>query len=129
MVIGDRRKFVSALIVPTFESVEAYAEEKGIEYESREALVQQPGIVALFQGEVDSAMEDFAQYEKVKKFALLPREWTIAENELTPTLKVKRRIVEEKYGRSLRSFTRKSRNRTRDCRVSRPGGVLAMAPL
>ncbi|MFQ6616272.1 MAG: AMP-dependent synthetase/ligase [Fidelibacterota bacterium] len=97
MVIGDRRKFISALIVPSFESVEAYAKEKGIGYDSREELVQNPDIVALFQGVVDSAMEDFAQFEKVKKFALLPRKWTIAGNELTPTLKVKRKVVEEKY--------------------------------
>ncbi|MFQ6676246.1 MAG: AMP-dependent synthetase/ligase [Fidelibacterota bacterium] len=97
MVVGDRRRFISALIVPSFESVEAYAAEKGIPFENREELVRHPDILALFQKEVERAMEDFAQFEKVKKFALLPTEWTIEENELTPTLKVKRKVVEGKY--------------------------------
>lgn len=101
MVVGDRRKFISALIVPSFESIEAFAGEKGIEYNGKEELVRHPDILDLFQAEVSQVMEDFAQYEKVKKFALLPNEWTIAENELTPTLKVKRKIVEQKYGQII----------------------------
>lgn len=97
LVIGDRRKFISALVVPSFESLEEWAGQKSIDYHNRKELVKNSDVVALFEGEVEKAMEDFARYETIKKVVLLPKEWTIEEDELTPTLKVKRKVVEEKY--------------------------------
>lgn len=97
LVIGDKRKFISALVVPSFEVLEDWAGENGVEYETGEELIKNSRVKDLFDEELSKAVEGFAQFETVKKIALLPREWTIADNELTPTLKVKRKVVEERY--------------------------------
>ncbi|MFQ6674530.1 MAG: long-chain fatty acid--CoA ligase, partial [Fidelibacterota bacterium] len=109
LVIGDRRKFVSALVVPSLEALETYAHKQGIEFDSREELIENPKIVALFDDEVARAMDGFAQYETVKKVALLPREWTVEDDELTPTLKVKRRVVEARYQAMIDSMYKDAR--------------------
>jgi len=97
LVIGDRRKFISALVVPSFEALEEWSNKEGIDYQNRDELIFNSEIITLYENEVSKAMEDFAQFETVKKIALLPQEWTIEAEELTPTFKVKRRVVEEKY--------------------------------
>ena len=93
VVIGDKRNFISALIVPAFESVESYLLEHDKAVLSHEAIVEHPDVIALISREVDKAMESFSKYERVKKFTLLPRLLTLEKGELTPTLKVVRRIV------------------------------------
>jgi long-chain acyl-CoA synthetase len=98
MIIGDKRNFVSALIVPTFDKIKEYARERGLTDLTNEALVRSTDIYKLIESEVEKAMESFARYEKVRKFALLPRELTIDDGELTPTLKIKRNVVFEKFG-------------------------------
>lgn len=97
LVIGDKRNFISALIVPSFEALESFAAEKGISSTGPEELCNNSEVRALFDEEIATGMEKFARYERVRKCELLPKEWTIADNELTPTLKVKRRVVEERY--------------------------------
>ncbi len=97
VLVGDKRKFPAALIVPDWEQVRSYAKLKNIEYKSLADLCERPRILDLFQRQVDSLTEDLAQYERVKKVALLERELTTEGGELTPTMKVKRRIVDEKY--------------------------------
>ncbi len=97
VIIGDRRKFVSALIVPAFPSLEEWAKEKGLEWEDRKALVELPDVKELYDKVIGESMEGFAQFEKVKKFTLLSDEFTIESGELTPSLKVRRNIVEDKY--------------------------------
>ena len=97
MLIGDKRNFISALIAPSFDSLKAWAEEKGITYDSSEELIALSTVQELIQDEIDKHSEDFARYEKVREFRLLPKELTIEDGELTPTLKIKRRVVEEEF--------------------------------
>ena len=97
VVTGDRRKFVSALIVPNFEKIEEYAASRGIPTADRPGLVRNPDIVNFLMGEVDKVTVNLASYEKVKKIAVLEKDFEIDAGELTPTLKVKRNIIENKY--------------------------------
>jgi long-chain acyl-CoA synthetase len=97
VVIGGSRKFISALIVPDFEKLEEYAKSAGISAVSRRDLVHDESVVRFLLGEVDRSTPNLAPYEKVKKIALLERDFEIERDEITPTLKVKRNIVENKY--------------------------------
>jgi len=97
LVIGDRRKFISALIIPDFEKLEEYAKANDIMYKNPEELIKNEQIINFMEAEVDKATPELASYEKVKKIALLDRELEIEKGEITPTLKVKRNIVEQKY--------------------------------
>jgi long-chain acyl-CoA synthetase len=97
VLIGNMRKFASALIVPDWEQLRSYAALKGINAKSKSDFIENPRILDLMQRQVDSLTQDLAQYEKVKRIALLENEFSIEDGELTPTLKVKRRIVDEKY--------------------------------
>ncbi len=97
MVIGEYKKFPAALLVPNFPTLEKWAREHGITVTHREALIHHPEVIALIQREVDAVNEHFSQYERVKKFILLTKEWSIDGGELTPTLKLKRRVLLEQY--------------------------------
>jgi long-chain acyl-CoA synthetase len=97
LVIGDRRKFMSALVVPNFEKLEEYARVNNILYEDKKDLLKNEKIVRFLEAEVDRATPNLASYEKIKKIALLDRDFTIADGEITPTFKIKRNVVEEKY--------------------------------
>ncbi|MEA2005922.1 MAG: long-chain fatty acid--CoA ligase [Acidobacteriota bacterium] len=97
VVIGDKRRFMSALIVPDFEKLEEYARFNNISFNSHTDLVKNDEIVRFIESEVDRRTPDLSPYEKIKKIALLNREFEIEKEEITPTLKVKRNIVEEKY--------------------------------
>ncbi|MFY3744731.1 AMP-dependent synthetase/ligase [Anaeromyxobacter sp. Red801] len=96
-VVGDRRNYVSALVVPAFPVLEQHARERGIGFASREELVARPEIVALYRERIEHVNRRLAGYEQIKRFTLMPAEFTQAGGELTPTLKVKRRAVEQKY--------------------------------
>ena len=87
VVIGDKRNFISALIVPSFENIIDYLKSKGKDITSHSALVEYPDVISLIEKEISKAMESFANYERVKKFVLLPRLLTLEKGELTPTLK------------------------------------------
>jgi long-chain acyl-CoA synthetase len=100
VLVGNERKFPAALIVPVWDLIDSYAELKGIKAESRRELCDNPRIINLFERQIAEHTSDLAQYERVKKVALLENELTIESGELTPTLKVKRRVIDEKY-RSL----------------------------
>jgi long-chain acyl-CoA synthetase len=97
VLVGNGRKFPAALIVPDFEQLRAYAEYKGIAARTPAELCRDPRILDLMQRQVDARCSDLSQYERVKRVALLEDELTIEGGELTPTLKLKRRIVDEKY--------------------------------
>ena len=97
VLIGNGRRFPAALIVPDWERVESYATLKGIETRNRAELCKHPRIIDLFERQVAALTSELAQFEKVKKIGLLEKELTIEGGELTPTLKVKRRVVDEKY--------------------------------
>jgi long-chain acyl-CoA synthetase len=97
VLIGNGRKFASALIVPDWEQLRSYAQLKGLNLATPAEYCRHPRILDLFQRQVESLTADLAQYERVKRIALLEHELTIEGGEMTPTLKVKRRVVDEKY--------------------------------
>jgi long-chain acyl-CoA synthetase len=97
VLIGDRRKFLSALLVPNFERLEAWASANNVEFRSHQELIRSPKVRALFQQAIDIVNGDEPSEKKIKDFALLTTDFTIEGGELTPTLKVKRRVVSEKY--------------------------------
>jgi long-chain acyl-CoA synthetase len=97
LLIGNGRKFPSALIVPNFEMLESYAEHKGLDIKTPAEFCRHPRIVDLIERQIAHHTKELSQYEKVKRFALIENEMTVEGGELTPTLKVRRRIVDEKY--------------------------------
>jgi long-chain acyl-CoA synthetase len=97
VVIGDRRRFPAALIVPAFDVLHDRLAALGLPPGDRAALVTRPDVIGLYREIVDALNRDLAQFEQVKQIALLPAEFTIAGGELTPTLKVKRRVVETRW--------------------------------
>lgn len=101
VVIGDRRSFLSALIVPAFPALEERARKDGIPFASREELVKHPEVVAIYERLLEERSSELAGYEQIKRFTLLPRELTQDAGEVTPTLKVRRRVVEQHYGRVI----------------------------
>lgn len=97
VLIGNGRKFPSALIVPNWEQLQSYASLKNLKLRTREELCANPRIIDLFERQIAARTRDLAQFEKIKRIALLDHELTVASGELTPTLKVKRRVIDEKY--------------------------------
>ncbi len=97
VLIGAGRKFPAALIVPVWEQLESYCKLKGIEVKSRSELCHHPRIIDLIQRQINALTPNLAKYERIKKVALLEDEFTIEGGELTPTLKVKRRVIDDKY--------------------------------
>jgi long-chain acyl-CoA synthetase len=97
VLVGDRRRFICALIVPNFEKLEAHAKSNSIAYESIEDLVKQEPVIRFYEELIDRITPNLASYEKVKKVILMGRDFKIEKGEMTPSLKIKRNIVEEKY--------------------------------
>ena len=97
VLIGAERKFPAALIVPVWEQLESYCKLKGIEVKSRSELCRHPRIVDLLERQINALTPNLAKYERIKKVALLENEFTQEGGELTPTLKVKRRVIDQKY--------------------------------
>ena len=102
-VIGDQRKFVSALIVPAYPLLEKYAGEKGISFESREELVKNEDIIRFIEARVEEHQKNLASYEKIKRFTLLPEPFMMG-CELTDTLKLRRPVVLQKYATEIEAM-------------------------
>ncbi|MEK7831259.1 MAG: AMP-binding protein, partial [Acidobacteriota bacterium] len=100
VVIGNDRKFPAALIVPQLDAIEAFAAQNGITASSGE-LIQHPKIIALIESEIERQCAELSKYEKIKAVLLLDSELTVESGELTPTLKVKRRVVVEKHKKAI----------------------------
>ena len=100
-VIGDGRKYVSALIVPDFEELERYATKHKIQYKNREELVNNPKIHDMMEKLINEYQKDLASYEQIKRFVLLPRPFTMESGELTNTLKIKRAVVNKRYAKLI----------------------------
>ncbi|WP_420187783.1 AMP-dependent synthetase/ligase [Bacteroides pyogenes] len=96
-LIADQRKFVSALIVPVYGLLKAYAKEEGIEYKDMEELLRHPSIQKLYNMRIDTLQQQFAHYEQIKRFTLLPEPFSMERGELTNTLKLKRAVIAENY--------------------------------
>jgi long-chain acyl-CoA synthetase len=97
VMVGNQRHFPAALVVPSFDRLEKWAAEKGVAFGSREELVGLPQVEAHYQALVDQLGDDLAKFERIKRIKLLAREFSIEAGELTPTMKVKRRVIEQKY--------------------------------
>jgi long-chain acyl-CoA synthetase len=97
MVVGSERKFVGALIVPSFATLKEWMREKGIPYTTNEDVIHHPKVLELYRELVESFNKFFNHVEQIKKFELLPREWTVDTGEMTPKLSLKRKVVNEKF--------------------------------
>jgi long-chain acyl-CoA synthetase len=104
VIVGDKRKYVSALIVPDFERLRAWAKEQGVSTINKQELISDRRVIDMIKADVARLTRELADYEKVKRIALLADEFSVDGGELTPTLKVKRRVVEEKYGELIESL-------------------------
>lgn len=103
-MIGDKRKYVTAIIIPAFEVLKEYAEEKKIQYHNLEELVKNADIKAMLQERIDKLQEGFANFEKVKKFTLLPNAFSMETGELTNTLKIRRAIINIRYAHEIEAM-------------------------
>ncbi len=103
VLIGDDRKYITALLVPSFASLEAWLKEQGLNGEP-DALIKESALVDFLMGECQRTCSNFSAYEQVKKVALLPAELTQEGGELTPKLSVKRRVIKEKYASQIASL-------------------------
>lgn len=97
VLIGDRRMFLSALIVPDFDAIKEYADRNKIPYNDENDLVSKSEIYEIIDKEVATIQKDLANYERVRKFILLSKPLSLEEGEITPTLKIRRKVIEEKY--------------------------------
>jgi long-chain acyl-CoA synthetase len=97
MIVGPERKFVGALIVPAFQHLKEWCKQHGIPEDSNEQIVANPKVHAFYQEIVESYNKYFSHTEQIKKFELLPQEWTIESGEMTPKLSLRRKVVTEKF--------------------------------
>ena len=104
VLVGDRHKFISALIAPNFPALENLARQQGIAFSSRADLVANPAVQAEYQALIDSVNEGLANFETIKRFQLVPDEWSMDSGELTPTMKLRRRVVAERYAAEIAAF-------------------------
>jgi long-chain acyl-CoA synthetase len=114
LLLGDRRKFPIALLVPNFERLELWATEAGLRYNSREELANQPQVEEFLAGEAKKQLRDLAQFEVPKRFLILPRDFSIEAGELTPKLSVKRKVVEQRYADRINALYEDAEAHPRD---------------
>jgi long-chain acyl-CoA synthetase len=100
-VLGDRHKFLCALIAPNFLALEDLARRQGIAFASRADLVSNPAVKAEYHALVHNVNQTLANFETIKRFHLVPDEWSMASGELTPTMKLRRRVVVERYAEEI----------------------------
>ena len=103
-IIADERKFVAALIVPDYKLVEQFAADKGIQYASMAELLKHEAVMGLFKERIDTLQQQFAHYEQIKKFTLLPEPFSMAKGELTNTLKIKRSVLNKNYAAEIEAM-------------------------
>ncbi|MCH5229183.1 MAG: long-chain fatty acid--CoA ligase [Muribaculaceae bacterium] len=103
-VIGDQRKFVTALVVPNLSQLRKWAESKGIENLGAESLTRNPEVIAFIQSEINKVQEGVAEYEKIKKITLLPNHFSIMNGEVTNTMKVRRPVVAKRYSKEIEAM-------------------------
>ncbi len=101
VLYGDKRPYISALVVPNFDALKGLALRQGIPYVTVEELVRHPRVYEFIAKRIEERQKDLARYEKIKKFTLLDRNLSIEGGEITPTLKVKRKVISEKYKETL----------------------------
>ena len=100
-IIGDKRNFLSALIVPNYEALTSYLKSQNNDLKEPNALIDHPDVLELFKNEVDNAMTDFSNYEKIKKFTLLTEPFSIEKGEMTPKMSIVKKVVEQNYSEQI----------------------------
>jgi long-chain acyl-CoA synthetase len=100
-ILGDKRKFASVLVSPNFAALEEWARENEIAFTSRTELIADPKVQALYEGIVEGVNQNLARFEKLKRVMLVPDEFTVDNGVLTPTMKLKRRVIEERYKKQI----------------------------
>lgn len=103
-MIADKRKFVSALIVPNYQLLEKYAYENGIEFADREALCADKRINAMFAERLETLQQSLAGYEQVKKFTLMAHHFSLEKGEITNTLKIRRNVLNKNYSEIIKKM-------------------------
>jgi len=103
-VIGDKKKFISVLISPNFQNLESWAKQNGVATEDRAALVSDPKVQKAYSEIVKKVNGSLAPYEAIKKIGVVPEEWSVDDGELTPSMKLKRRVILEKYKSQIEKF-------------------------
>jgi long-chain acyl-CoA synthetase len=103
-VIGDNRKYLSALIVPSYAALEPWAKENNVTFTSRKDLLSKPEVLKIFEAELVENMKNYARVEQIRKFTLLETEWSQDTGEMTPTMKVKRKVINQKYGPAIEAM-------------------------
>ncbi len=104
MVIGADKKFVGALVVPSFETLKEWLRDKHIQFTTNEEIINHPVVVVHFNSIIDTYNKHFNQVEQIKKITLLPQEWSVDTGELTPKLSLKRKVIMEKHEKDLKSL-------------------------
>jgi long-chain acyl-CoA synthetase len=103
-VLGDKRKYAAVLIAPNFPLLEDWAKANNIAFKDRRELIDHPGVQALYEGIVSDLNSRLARFERLKRMTLVPDEFSVASGELTPSLKLKRRIVEARYASAIEAL-------------------------
>jgi long-chain acyl-CoA synthetase len=108
VVIGEGKKYLSALIVPNFKELSNYANKQGISFDSPEDLVKKPEIVSFYNEKLGMLMKDYARVEQIRRFTILPKEFSIESGELTPTLKIKRKVISRNFAHEIDGMYKES---------------------
>jgi long-chain acyl-CoA synthetase len=103
-VIGDNRKYLSALIIPAFGALEGWAKQNNIPFRNRQDLIAHPEVNKLITQEIEEQLKEFGRVEQIRKFVLLDKEWSQDTGEMTPTMKLKRKVIREKYAKEIESL-------------------------
>lgn len=103
-VIGNNRKYVTAIIIPAFEAIKEYARKKHIQYKNLDELVRNSDIRRLIEERIEKLQKNFAPFERIKKFTMLPREFTMENGELTNTLKIRRPVINRHFAREIEAM-------------------------
>lgn len=103
-LVGDKHKFAAVLISPNFAALEGWAKGQGVAVEDRKALVRDAKVVKAYQDIVDKVNGGLANFESMKRICIVPEEWSLEDGTLTPSMKLKRRVVESRYAKEIGEF-------------------------
>ena len=103
-LVGDKHKFACVLISPNFAELEKWAKGNGVSASDHAGMVKDEKVAKMYQGIVDQVNGTLAHFETMKRMVVVPDEWSVEEGELTPSMKLKRRVIEEKYQKEIAAF-------------------------
>ncbi len=101
LIVGENKNYPAAIIVPNFDALREYCKHKGIPYTSNAEMISKPEIIDKYEREIENANKYFAKWEQVKRYKLLEKPWSIESGELTPTMKLKRKVIHQKYEKDI----------------------------